>query len=243
MAATPLVLPPMGPLVGMSFDRGLGLTLRAWKLFAIIAVIAILTGLINLFIGFFIVIAFSVYWYFASLANAVRMDRPDYKMTAAAVGRLILFGIVYGIAVELGTILFIVPGIYIATKWSLAPAIIVKEDASLGDALARSWALTDPTFWPTLGFQILASLAVLAVTYAGALIGYIVAAAIFVAMFHTMQAQLPAQASPVGYGGGLGAAIDLYMVIYVFAISYTYQARDVSIIKWYDGITQAEFLS
>jgi len=239
MAATPLALPPMGPLLGMSFDRGLGITLRAWRPFAIIGVIAILSGFVSLFIGFFIVIAFSTYWYFASLANAVRLDRPDYKMTGATVARLILFGIVYGIVVELGVILLIVPGIYIATKWSLAPAIITKEDASLGDALARSWSLTEATFWPTLGFQILASLAVMAVTYAGALVGYIVAAAIFVAMFHTMQAQLPAQPSPVGYGGVLGAAIDLYMVIYIFAIAYTYQARDVAVIKWYDGVSAA----
>ncbi|HXW76547.1 MAG TPA: hypothetical protein VEJ20_03980, partial [Candidatus Eremiobacteraceae bacterium] len=191
MAVSSPALPPMGAVLGAAFDRALTIVVGSWRLFLIVAVLALLGGFVNIAISAIILGTFLTYFYFASLANAIRLDIPGYAMTGAVVARLILFGIVYGLAVDIGLILFIVPGIYVATKWSLAPIIIAKEDASLGDALAKSWALTEFCFWQTLGFQILAGLGVFAVTIVGGLIGELVATAVFWSVFHTATAGGP----------------------------------------------------
>lgn len=59
-----------------------------------------------------------------------------------------MFGIqiVYFLAVGLGFICFIFPGIYIALRWSLAVPAMIAGDKSIADSIEESWKLTDGKF-------------------------------------------------------------------------------------------------
>jgi len=53
----------------------------------------------------------------------------------------------------IGFIFLIIPGIYIATKFSLAPVIFIAEEESFGDALSKSWEATQDYWWFTFGMS------------------------------------------------------------------------------------------
>lgn len=67
-------------------------------------------------------------------------------------GTLGLF-FVLAIATMIGLIFLIIPGIYIATKLSLAPVIFIAEEESFGDALSKSWEATQDYWWFTFGMS------------------------------------------------------------------------------------------
>ena len=232
MAVVPSALPAMGPLIGASFDRAFSIMAARWKVFAVFAGVAVVVGAFDVGAGGFVAICFTVYWYYASLANAVRLTNPHYAMTSEHVLRLIGLNIVYGIAVEIGLLLLIVPGIYIANKWSLSSLIAVKEDAGVTDAMRRSWHLTDPFFWPTLGFNILSGLAVAAVAF----VGYFMMLFVFVSLFGFQHGQPPDLSA---LGGPAGMAATLGVLVYCFALAYTYQAKDIALLNWYNGLRSA----
>jgi hypothetical protein len=54
-----------------------------------------------------------------------------------------------------GLFVFIVPGIYLAVRLSLAVPAVVLEDLGPAEALRRSWALTGAAFWRILGLMAL----------------------------------------------------------------------------------------
>ncbi len=68
--------------------------------------------------------------------------------------------IVIAIASMIGLIFLILPGIYISTKLSLAPAIYVIEEEDFGQALATSWNVTQDYWWFTFGMSFVMSLIV-----------------------------------------------------------------------------------
>jgi hypothetical protein len=222
----------MGPLIGSSFDRAVTVMAREWRSLGIIAAAAIVLSAINFAIGECIGILLAVYWYYHSLANAVRLVDPGFAMKAEHVLRLIGINFVYGICVEVGFLLLIVPGIYIANKWSLSSLIAVKENTGAFDALSRSWAVTDAFFWPTLGFNILSGLGVLGV----GIIGYLIMVFVWVAL---LGGDLRT-ASDVWAGGGVrGMALAAGVFVYILAIAYTYQAKDIAMLNWYNALRQA----
>ena len=67
-------------------------------------------------------------------------------------GTLGLFFVI-AIATMIGLIFLIIPGIYIATKLSLAPVIFIAEEESFGDALSKSWEATQDYWWFTFGMS------------------------------------------------------------------------------------------
>src|SRR5690606_13085518 len=67
-------------------------------------------------------------------------------------------GIALGVLVGLfGGIGLLVLGVWIGTKVSLVPSALMLERATLRDAVARSWSLTNQAFWRTFGIQLLVS--------------------------------------------------------------------------------------
>ena len=233
MIARPAAAPPIGPLIGASFDRAITIMARSWQGFLIAAVVAIVGSAINVLIGGIALVAYSVFWYYASLANAIRLDKPEYRMNADMVLRIIGLSFVYGIAVELAALLLIIPGIYIGNKWSLAPVILVRENVGIGEALRRSWELTDPFFWPTLGFNILAGFAVVAV----AVVGQLMAAGIIAVLPLTMWTHATTGTPAAPPSGLYGMVIALAYAVYLYAIIFTYQAKDVALLYWTDALS------
>ncbi|HWM10237.1 MAG TPA: glycerophosphoryl diester phosphodiesterase membrane domain-containing protein [Solirubrobacteraceae bacterium] len=71
-----------------------------------------------------------------------------------AIGRaipLLVSYIVFVIIVSIGTILLIIPGIFLATKLSMTFAALVFERKGPFGALGRSWTLTRNNFWRVFG--------------------------------------------------------------------------------------------
>ncbi len=68
--------------------------------------------------------------------------------------------IVIGVATTIGIMLFIIPGIFISVKLSLAPAIYIIEEEEFGEALSKSWEVTRDYWWFTFGVNIVVSIIV-----------------------------------------------------------------------------------
>ena len=68
--------------------------------------------------------------------------------------------IVIGIASTIGLLLFIIPGIYVSVKLSLAPAIYIIEEEDFGEALSKSWNVTQDYWWFTFGVSFVVSIIV-----------------------------------------------------------------------------------
>lgn len=62
------------------------------------------------------------------------------------------------VAVSIGFILFIVPGIIIAIKLSLAPSVYIMEEETVLGAISKSWTLTDGYWWVTFALNLVMSL-------------------------------------------------------------------------------------
>jgi hypothetical protein len=65
----------------------------------------------------------------------------------------------------LGMIVFIIPGIYLAIKFALIPAVYVKERVGISDAFSRSWRLTTNFWWFTFGLLIVMGILVSFMSY------------------------------------------------------------------------------
>ena len=68
--------------------------------------------------------------------------------------------IVIGIASTISLLLFIIPGIYVSVKLSLAPAIYIIEEEDFGEALSKSWNVTQDYWWFTFGVSFVVSIIV-----------------------------------------------------------------------------------
>jgi hypothetical protein len=76
---------------------------------------------------------------------------------------LIGFGILFGIAVGVGFLFLLVPGLILLTFWSVgAPAIVVEGIGPI-DAFGRSWHLVRGNAWPVFGVLLLVLLITLGI--------------------------------------------------------------------------------
>ncbi len=71
---------------------------------------------------------------------------------------LVLVSILTGIAVILGLIALILPGIYIAVRLFLASPALVVEDQTATGAMGRSWTLVKDRWWATFGTILVSTL-------------------------------------------------------------------------------------
>ena len=116
-----------------------------------------------------------------SLVADVRDGRRDFTVgellssATPAIPRLIGNGILLGIAVLIGLVLLIVPGLYLLTIWAVtAPAIVVERRGAI-EAFGRSQELVRGQGWPVFGAIVLAFLILVVFGIAAALIGAAIA--------------------------------------------------------------------
>jgi hypothetical protein len=69
-------------------------------------------------------------------------------------GSFFVVGLITGLAVLLGFVLLIVPGIYLIARWSMVDAAVVAENRGFSDAMRRSWDATADNVLP-IGLAIL----------------------------------------------------------------------------------------
>ena len=91
----------------------------------------------------------------------VRDGRADddiettYKRVRPVLGTLFVAGILAGLGIALGFVALIVPGLFLAARWSLVTPVVVLEKLGATDALRRSWELVRGQTWTVLGVVLL----------------------------------------------------------------------------------------
>jgi len=65
-------------------------------------------------------------------------------------GELILLGLVMGLLILLGTIAFILPGIYLAVAWTWAVGLVLDRRMGFWKAMSTSLQVVNKNFWETL---------------------------------------------------------------------------------------------
>lgn len=119
-----------------------------------------LIGLVVSIVGYF--------WLQGTLVEAVRDVRDGradvgigelFRRVRPRLPALIAAGLIAGIAIGVGLLLLVVPGLFLLTHWFLIGPVIVLEGKSAGEAFGRSWELVKGNAWSAFGL-ILATIVV-----------------------------------------------------------------------------------
>lgn len=157
----------------------------AFVIYAVAAVIeAVLAGLAGIIGALLAAIVgiIAAYLLQAALVKAVqdvRDGRADLSLgeTLQAarpfIARVAVASILAGIAIGIGLILLIVPGLFLLTIWCLIVPVIVLEDVDFGASFGRSRALVRGHGWQVFGTIVLVFLVLIVV---GLIIGAVLAA-------------------------------------------------------------------
>lgn len=84
------------------------------------------------------------YWLTRSLLQELDYAMPERPRGWAFVG----LGIVSGLAILLGLVLLVVPGVILLVRWSIAMPCLLSSDDGIFDCMRRSWHQTEGHFWP-----------------------------------------------------------------------------------------------
>jgi tetrahydromethanopterin S-methyltransferase subunit G len=154
-----------------------------WRLVATAAVVFVALDLIGailyslarnsavggLFFGLLSVLVTLVgsFWVQGALVEAVQDVRDGkidstigelYSRVGPRLPALIAAGVLAAIGIVIGLILFIVPGLFLLTRWCLIVPAIVLEEKSAGDSFGRSNELVKGASWPVFGVIIVTGL-------------------------------------------------------------------------------------
>lgn len=147
----------------------------AFVIYLVAAIIAAVLGLVGGIFGALlgsVIVFIALFLVQASLVKAVqdvRDGRADLSigqtMSAAtpALGAVIGAGILAGIAITIGLILLIVPGLFLITIWAVIVPAIVIERAGVFGSFGRSQQLVRGYGWQVFGTLVLLWLILLAV--------------------------------------------------------------------------------
>jgi hypothetical protein len=136
---------------------------------------SVVLGLLGAFVG--LAAGFLYTGYVVKLVQDVRDGRRDFTVgelfshATPYLWTLILAGILAGIAIAIGLILIIVPGLILLTIWAVISPAIVVEDKGVMDAFGRSRELVRGHGWQVFGAIVLAFLIIVAVGIVASLIG------------------------------------------------------------------------
>jgi Membrane domain of glycerophosphoryl diester phosphodiesterase len=86
-----------------------------------------------------------------------------YARTSKHLPALIVGGVIAGLAVGVGLLLLVVPGLYLLTRWSLIVPVIVLEDSRAGASFSRSAQLVAGNGWNVFGVVIVTLVLAIAV--------------------------------------------------------------------------------
>lgn len=152
------------------------------------------------------------------LVRDVRDGRRDnavgdlFSAATPAIVPLIVFGVLFGIAVAIGLILIIIPGLILLTFWCVGAPAIVVEHAGPIDAFGRSWRLVRGDAWGVFGVLVVVFLILIVVGVVlgaiGAAIGTsgVIVAAIISSVFTAPISAIAISVMFFDLGGGTGAA-------------------------------------
>jgi hypothetical protein len=160
--------------IGDPISEGWDIYKRFWRhlipialvTYLVISLISLLLALAGGIIGALAAIVVTIAGVFllqAALVEAVadvRDGRADLTLTETLsrvwprVGTVAVTAILAGIAIAIGFILFIAPGLYLITIWSVVVPAIVLEKRGVGEAFGRSRSLVKGYGWTVFGVVI-----------------------------------------------------------------------------------------
>ena len=185
--------------------------------------LAVSGSLVLVLLGAMIAFAASFLYtgYVVKLVQDVRDGRRDnsvgelFSAAAPYIGTLILNGILAGLAIAIGFVLLIVPGLILLTIWAVIAPSIVVEDQGVFGAFGRSRELVRGNGWSVFGAIVIAFLIVFAVSLIAGLIGAALGDAgrvILQAVANVLTAPVAALVSSILFfdlgGGGVRPAVD-----------------------------------
>jgi hypothetical protein len=112
-----------------------------------------------------------VFWLQATLVEAIvdiRDGRADlslgqtFSRAQEHIGRVAIAGILAGLAIAVGLLLLIVPGLYLMTIWSVLIPVIVLERRAVMEAFGRSRELVSGNGWNVFGVIVITFLILVA---------------------------------------------------------------------------------
>ncbi|HXV57607.1 MAG TPA: YciC family protein [Gaiellaceae bacterium] len=139
----------------------------ALVVYAVVVAISILLTLLLGWLGFILGVIISLagaFWLQGALIQAVsdvrdgRRDlsvRETFEAVLPRLNRIVLAGLLLGLAVGVGFLLLVVPGLILMTIWLLVIPAIVLEDRGIGDAFGRSRELVRGHGWQVFGVIVL----------------------------------------------------------------------------------------
>jgi hypothetical protein len=136
---------------------------------------SIILGILGALVG--LAAGFLYTGYVVKLVQDVRDGRRDFSVgelfshAAPYLGTLILAGILAGIAIAIGFVLIIVPGLILLTIWAVISPSIVVEDKSVFESFGRSRELVRGHGWQVFGAIVLTFLIIVVVGIVFSLIG------------------------------------------------------------------------
>jgi hypothetical protein len=154
----------------------------ALVVYIVLGLLALLLGAILGVLGVLIAALIGIvgtFWVQGALVEAVRDVREGradlslgdtFRRVQPKLPAIIIAGILAGIAIAIGFILLIVPGLFLLTIFSMVIPAIVLENRSAGEAFGRSRELVRGNGWNVFGVIILTFLLLVAV---GIVIGLI----------------------------------------------------------------------
>jgi hypothetical protein len=170
---------PLSGVFGESWELYKGhwshFALIALVVFAIVAAIGIVLAL---FLGWFgallgaIVSFVGWYWLQGALIEAVRDVRDGradlsvsetFARVQPRLGSIIGAGILLGLGVGIGFVLFIVPGLFLLTIWIAVIPAVVLEGRRIGESFGRSRELVSGNGWNVFGVIVLTILLLIGV--------------------------------------------------------------------------------
>jgi hypothetical protein len=92
--------------------------------------------------------------------RADRSVAETYRAVQSRLPALIAAGIIAGIAIIIGLILLVVPGLFLITIWSMIGAVIVLEGRSAGESFGRSREIVRGHGWSVFGLVVVVFLLV-----------------------------------------------------------------------------------
>ena len=140
-------------------------------------ILGVISLLLTIALGWFgallgaLISVVGLFWLQGALVEAVadiRDGRADLTMgqtfarAQSHIGRLAGAGILAGLAIAVGLLLFVVPGLYLLTIWSVIIPVIVLERRAVMDSFGRSRELVSGNGWNVFGVIVLSLLVLIA---------------------------------------------------------------------------------
>jgi hypothetical protein len=139
----------------------------SFVVYLVVALIGVLLVAILTWLGAILAALISLvglFWLQATLVKAVedvRDGRADLSMgdtfeaARAHLAAVVVAGLIAVIAIGIGFILLVIPGLLLLTCWAVIVPAIVIEGKSAGESFARSFELVRAYFWRVLGIVVL----------------------------------------------------------------------------------------